>query len=135
MLILFRSFEFPVLGGGFILKFSKLVLNGNIYFLIFTSSLFLSFLIFIYDKKFIRYYIILFSLYLWFGLIGFIYQEWFDPFYILFLFIAISKQTLINNNFNSKHAVVTLYGWEILTLFSAIYYYHFYLKIPFMYNF
>ena len=135
MLILFRNFEFPVLGGGFILKFSKLVLKENIYFLIFTSSLFLSFLIFIYDKKYIRYYIILFSLYLWFGLIGFIYQEWFDPFYILFLFIAISKQTLINNNFNSKHAVVTLYGWEIITLFSAIYYYHFYLKIPFMYNF
>ncbi len=135
MAVLFRNFQFPILGGGYILKFSKIILNENIYFLIFTASLFILLLVLLFDKKYIKYYIILISLYLWFGLISFVYQEWFDPFYILFVFIIFSKDILTINNLNQKNTILALYAWETITLITAIYYYHFYIELPFLYNF
>ena len=134
-LILFQSFKFPSLGGGFFLKFDKIILQKSYLSTLFTGALLLTIIIATYKKKFLDYYIILLSLYSWFGLISFIYQEWFDPLYLIAIFLLIPANLIEELNLNKKVTFIIFFGFEIIILIIAILYYHVYLKVPFFLKF
>ena len=133
--LLFKGIEYPKKGGGYLIKFNQIFLNNNFYFLIFLSSFFFSLLIWNIKKIDKSFIVLLLSIFIIIGLPEYIYQEWFDPIYLIFIYILLPTSILKNLNLTSSFAIYFLFFWETLILFIAISYYHFFLKIPFFYNF
>ena len=133
--IVFKGIEYPKKGGGYLIKFNQIFLNNNFYFLIFLSSFFFSLLIWNIKKIDKSFIVLLLSIFIIIGLPEYIYQEWFDPIYLIFIYILLPTSILKNLNLNGSFAIYFLFFWETLILFIAISYYHFFLKIPFFYNF
>jgi hypothetical protein len=133
--IFFKDLNYSKFGGGYLIKFNQFFFNNSMYFIIFISSLF--FAIIISLKKFInsKYFILLFFIFLIIGLPKYLYQEWFDPMYLIFYYMLIPKEKLISLGLCEKNFIYFLYFWELSILFIAIFYYHFYLELPFFYNF
>ena len=132
---LFKDLKYPYMGGGYLIKFNKLFFNENIFFIIVLSSFFFALLY--SSRKFLNlsYYIILISIFLIIGLPIYIYQEWFDPIYLIILYILMPSSKIINMNLIKSSSIYFLFVWEFIILVIAIFYYHFYLKIPFFYSF
>ena len=132
---LFQNLEYKTQGGGFIIKFYKIFLNENNYFLIFISSLFFSIIVSYIKKINKEFIIIICCLFLIIGSSTYIYQEWFDPLYIVIFYILLPKSLILKLNLNKFYASITLLIWQIMILTTSIIYYHFYLKLPLFYNF
>lgn len=128
---LFIDFHYPIMGGGFVVKFCKLVFNNNIAPLIFCSSIFFLILIEIIRSKNFYLFFILFLIYIIIGLCGFLYQEWFDPAFLIFVYIFLSIKIITKLNIISSKNIVIFYFYELIVLLIALIYYHKILKIPF----
>ena len=133
--LLFKNVNYPKQGGGYLIKFNKIFFNNNIYFIIILSSFFFALLY--STKKYINssYLILLLFIFLIIGLPKYIYQEWFDPTYLIFYYMLLPNSQIININLTKTLSIYLLYLWELTIFLIAISYYHFYLKIPFFYNF
>ena len=127
---LFSNFNYPTMGGGFVIKICKIILNNNIMPLIFCSSMMFLILIEIFRSKNYHLFFILFLIYIIIGLCNFIYQEWFDPSFIVFIFIFLSNKLIIRLNIISLKNIFIFYFYELIILIVAIIYYHNFLKIP-----
>tara|TARA_Y100000590_G_C15728917_1_gene1016333 strand:- start:2491 stop:3777 length:1287 start_codon:yes stop_codon:yes gene_type:complete len=123
------------LGGGFIIKFYKIFLNENNYFLIFISSLFFSILFYIRKEINNKYLLILLFVFIVIGFIETLYQEWFDPIYLVIYLILLPNNLISKLKLNNQNSIYFLFFWELMILFTALIYYHWYLKIPLFYSF
>ncbi len=133
--LLFKDLKYDTQGGGFIIKFYKIFLNENNYFLIFISSLFFSLAFTVRKEINKEYYLILFFVFITIGLTITLYQEWFDPIYIILYYLLLPNNLISKIRISNQNFLFFLYFWEFMILLIAIIYYHFYLKIPFFYNF
>jgi len=134
-IILYKDLAYTTQGGGFIIKFYKIFLNENNYFLILISSLFFSLIFCIRQKIKNEYFIILILNFIVIGLIITLYQEWYDPIYIIIYYLLLPNDIIYKLNMISKKFIIFLFLWEFSILSIAIIYYHFYLNFPFNYNF
>ena len=123
------------MGCGNLIKFNKLFFNEIILFIIVLSSFFFALLY--SSRKFLNlsYYIVLISIILIIGLPIYIYQEWFDPIYLIILYILMPSSKIINMNLIKSSSIYFLFVWEFIIIVIGIFFYHFYLKIPFFYSF
>jgi len=128
---LFINFNYPIMGGGFVVKFCKLVFNNNITPLLFCSSIFFLVLIEIIKSKNYYLFLILFFIYIVIGLCDFLYQEWFDPSFLVFIYMFLSSKIIIKLNLISLKNIIIFYFYECITLLISIIYYHKILKISF----
>ncbi len=133
--ILFKNINYGRFGGGYIIKFNQLFFNNSIYLIILISSIFFSLTICLRKAINYRYYILLLFIFLVIGLPKYLYQEWFDPIYLIFYYMLIPEEKLVLLKLNKTKSVFFLYFWELMILFTAIVYYHFYLKLPVFYSF
>jgi hypothetical protein len=132
---LFKDINYPRFGGGYIIKFNQIFFGNTIYFIILISSLFFSLIISLRKIINFKYFILLFFVFLIIGLPKYIYQEWFDPIYLIFYYLLIPKEKLTLLKLDKEKTIYFLYFWEMGILSIAIFYYHFYLKLPIFYSF
>ena len=133
--ILFKDINYTKFGGGYVIKFNQIFFDNTIYFIILVSSLFFSIILSLRKLINFNYFILLFFIFLVIGLPKYVYQEWFDPIYLIFYYMLIPKEKLSVLKLDKEKTIYFLYLWEISILLIAIFYYHFYLKIPFFYSF
>ncbi len=133
--IFFKNIDYTKFGGGYIIKFNQIFLNNSIYLIILVSSIFFSILICLRKVINYRYYILLLFIFLVLGLPKYLYQEWFDPVYLIFYYMFIPKEKLVLLKLNKSKTIIFLYFWELMILFTAVLYYHAYLKLPLFYSF
>ena len=133
--ILFKNINYSQFGGGFIIKFNQFFFKNTIYLIIIISSLFFATIITIRKLINPKYFILLFFIFVIIGLPKYLYQEWFDPIYLIFYYMLVPKEKLFTLNLDKKNSIYFLYFWEVSILSIAIFYYHFYLKLPFFYSF
>lgn len=133
--ILYKNVNYSQFGGGYIIKFNQFFLNNTIYLIIIISSLFFATIISLRKLIDSKYFILFFFIFLIIGLPKYLYQEWFDPIYLVFYYMLVPKEKLVTLNLNKKNSIYFLYFWEISILSIAIFYYHFYLNLPFFYSF
>lgn len=134
-LIIFKKINYDRYGGGYIVKFNIIFFKDNIYLILIISSLFFSILVYFYKLFNYRYYVTLFLIFLIIGLPKYLFQEWFDPIYIFVYYLFLPTSIIKNNKLNEIKSIYFLIIWESLILLIAIVYYHYFLKIPFFYNF
>ena len=132
---LFREISYPAMGGGYIIKFNIIFFNNNMIFILLLSSIFFSLLVIYRDSFNFRYYLLFILIFIIIGLPEYLYQEWFDPIYIFVYFLLLPKSMIVTNNLNQEKSIYFLLVWELSILIIAISYYHFYLNLPFFYNF
>ena len=133
--ILYKNVNYSQFGGGYIIKFNQFFLNNTIYLIIIISSLFFATIISLRKLIDSKYFILFFFIFLIIGLPKYLYQEWFDPIYLVFYYMLVPKEKLVSLNLDKKSSIYFLYFWEISILSIAIFYYHFYLNLPFFYSF
>ena len=133
-ILLFNDINYQLKGGGYIIKFNRFFFNNSIYFLVLLSSFYFTILWFLIKKN-INYIIFLICLFIIFGLSDDLYQEWFDPLYIFILYIFLPTKHIKLLGINKTRSIYLLYMWQFMVLIVAIFYYHYYLKLPFFYYF
>ena len=132
--LLFKNIKYSTMGGGFIIKFYQIFLKENIYFLLIISSFFFTLIATLKEFN-LKFYILIFTIFLILGLPKYLFQEWFDPIYLIFYYLLLPDEYIKNLKLDHNSSIIVLYIWEILILSTAIYYYHWYKKLPFFYSF
>ena len=134
-LIVFHDINYPIKGGGYVVKFNQIFFDNDPKFLILISSAFFAFIISIVSLNNYKYFLILPLIYLNFGFITFLYQEWFDPLYIFIYYIFLSNDHILYLRLNKNSTIKFLFVWEFAILIIALIYYHLVKDIPLFYSF
>lgn len=128
---IYENISYSELGGGYLIKLNRILFGNNIYFILLVSSLFFFLSIKFFSKKNKIYYILLLIYFFINSLTEFVFQETFDPHYVIFIYLLLPKKIIKDNNLMNYKSIYTLQFFQVAILITAIFYYHYYLNIPF----